>query len=247
MDFAGKTAIVTGATRGIGRAVALELARRGCSVGFNYISNEELARTLNSEIEDLGGRSLSFQTDVGDIVGAGEMVKQVKEAFGKVDFLINNAGVLRDKAFYKQSEEDWKTVLDTNLTGVFSFSRAVITDMMKRTSGRILCMTSVSGLRGVVGQANYSAAKAGIIGFVHSLAKEVGPFGVTVNAIAPGFIETDMIDAVPDAGKKSLTTMIPLGRLGRPEEVAKLACFLLSEEACYITGQVIAIDGGVSI
>ncbi len=159
MDFAGKTAIVTGATRGIGRAVALELARRGCSVGFNYISNEELARTLNSEIEDLGGRSLSFQTDVGDIVGAGEMVKRVKEAFGKVDFLINNAGVLRDKAFYKQSEEDWKTVLDTNLTGVFSFSRAVITDMMKRTSGRILCMTSVSGLRGVVGQANYSAAK----------------------------------------------------------------------------------------
>ena len=185
MDFAGKTAIVTGATRGIGRAVALELARRGCSVGFNYISNEELARTLNSEIENLGGRSLSFQTDVGDIVGAGEMVKQVKEAFGKVDFLINNAGVLRDKAFYKQSEEDWKTVLDTNLTGVFSFSRAVITDMMKRTSGRILCMTSVSGLRGVVGQANYSAAKAGIIGFVHSLAKEVGPFGITVNAIAP--------------------------------------------------------------
>ena len=247
MEFAGKTAIVTGATRGIGRAVALELARRGCSVGFNYISNEELARTLNTEIENLGGRSLSFQTDVGDIVGAGEMVKQVKEAFGKVDFLINNAGIVRDKAFYKQSEEDWKTVLDTNLTGVFSFSRAVITDMMKRTSGRILCMTSVSGLRGVVGQANYSAAKAGIIGFVHSLAKEVGPFGITVNAIAPGFIETDMIDAIPDAGKKSITTMIPLRRLGRPEEVAKLACFLLSEEACYITGQVIAIDGGVSI
>lgn len=247
MDFAGKTAIVTGATRGIGRAIALELARGGCSVGFNYISNRELAHTLNCEIEELGGRSLSFQTDVGDIVGAREMVKQVKEAFGKVDFLINNAGVLRDKAFYKQSEEDWKAVLDTNLTGVFSFSRAVITDMMKRTSGRILCMTSVSGLRGVVGQANYSAAKAGIIGFVHSLAKEVGPFGVTVNAIAPGFIETDMIDAMPEAGKKSMTTMIPLRRLGKPEEVAKLACFLLSEEACYITGQVIAIDGGVSI
>jgi 3-oxoacyl-[acyl-carrier protein] reductase len=247
MDFAHKTAIVTGATRGIGRAIVLELARRGCSVGFNYLSSRRQAETLSAEIEDLGGRSLSFQLDVSDITGAREMIRQVKEAFGRVDFLINNAGVVRDKAFYKQDGEDWKAVLDTNLTGVFNFSRAVITDMMKQTSGRILCMTSVSGLRGVVGQANYSAAKAGVIGFVHSLAKEVGPFGITVNAIAPGFIETDMIDALPDERKKSLTSMIPLRRLGRPEEVAKLVCFLLSEDACYITGQVIALDGGVSI
>lgn len=247
MSFEGKTAIVTGATRGIGRAIALELARRGCSVGFNYIASQHQALTLSSEIEQMGGRSLSFQVDVSDLAGARKMVEQVKRAFGKVDFLINNAGVLRDKAFYKQEEEDWKTVLDTNLIGTFNFTRAVITDMMKKTSGRVVCLTSVSGLRGVAGQANYSAAKAGVIGFVHSLAKEVGPFGITVNAIAPGFIETDMIESVQAERKKSMVTMIPLKRFGKAEEVAHLVCFLLSDEACYITGQVIAIDGGVSI
>jgi 3-oxoacyl-[acyl-carrier protein] reductase len=247
MNFEGKTAVVTGATRGIGRAIALELARRGCSVGFNYISSQQQALTLSSEIEEMGGRSLSFQVDVCDLAGAKQMVEQVKKTFGKVDFLINNAGVLRDKAFYKQEEDDWKSVLDTNLTGTFNFTRSVITDMMKKTSGRVICLTSVSGLRGVVGQANYSAAKAGIIGFVHSLAKEVGPFGITVNAIAPGFIETDMIESVQEERKKSMITMIPLKRFGRAEEVAHLVCFLLSDEACYITGQVIAIDGGVSI
>lgn len=246
MSLAGKTAIVTGATRGIGRAIALELARRGCNVGFNYITSHQGAQTLNAEIETSGGRSMSFQADVCDLSEARKMVGQVKEAFGNVDFLINNAGVLRDKAFYKQDEEDWKTVLDVNLSGTFNFTRAVITDMMKKTSGRVICLTSVSGLRGVVGQANYSAAKAGVIGFVHSLAKEVGPFGITVNAIAPGFIETEMVDSVQEK-KQSLVTMIPLRRFGKAEEVAKLACFLLSDEACYITGQVIAIDGGVSV
>lgn len=247
MSFEGKTAIVTGAARGIGRAIALELARRGCKVGFTYIASHQHALTLSADIEQLGGRSLSFQVDVRDLSGARKMVEQVKQAFGKVDFLINNAGVLRDKAFYKQDEEDWKTVLDTNLTGTFNYTRAVITDMMKKTSGRVICLTSVSGLRGVVGQANYSAAKSGIIGFVHSLAKEVGPFGVTVNAIAPGFIETDMVESVPEEKRQSMVTMIPMRRLGKAEEVAHLACFLLSDEACYITGQVIAIDGGVSV
>jgi 3-oxoacyl-[acyl-carrier protein] reductase len=246
MSFAGKTAIVTGATRGIGRAIALELARRGCNVGFNYIASHQGARALNDEMETLGGRSLSFQADVCDLAEARKMVQQVKEAFGNVDFLINNAGVTRDKAFYKQDEEDWQRVLEVNLSGTFNFTRAVITDMMKKTSGRVICLTSVSGLRGVVGQANYSAAKAGVIGFVHSLAKEVGPFGVTVNAIAPGFIETDMVEAVQEVNK-SLATTIPLRRLGKVEEVAKLVCFLLSDEASYITGQVIAIDGGVSV
>ena len=247
MNFEGKTAIVTGATRGIGRAIALELARRGCCVGFNYIASQDQALTLSSEIEEMGARSLSFRVDVCDLAGAKHMVEQVKKAFGKVDFLINNAGVLRDKAFYKQEEDDWKSVLDTNLLGTFNFTRAVITDMMKKTSGRVVCLTSVSGLRGVVGQANYSAAKAGIIGFVHSLAKEVGPFGITVNAIAPGFIETDMVESVQEERKKSMVAIIPLKRFGRAEEVAHLVCFLLSDEACYITGQVVAIDGGVSI
>jgi 3-oxoacyl-[acyl-carrier protein] reductase len=202
---------------------------------------------LQTEIEDLGGRSLAFQVDVNNLTGAREMVKKVREAFGKVDFLINNAGALRDKAFYMQTEEDWAVVLDTNLTGVFNFTRAVITDMMKQASGRILCLTSVSGLRGVVGQTNYSAAKAGIIGFVRSLAKEVGPFGVTVNAIAPGFIETDMTETMPDERKNAMLSQIPLKRFGNVEEVAKLTCFLLSDDACYITGQVISIDGGISI
>lgn len=247
MSFEGKTAIVTGATRGIGRAIALELARRGCNVGFNYIASHQQALTLSSDIEQMGGRSMSFQVDVCDLAGARKMVERVKQAFGKIDFLINNAGVLRDKAFYKQEEDDWKTVLDTNLIGTFNFTRAVITDMMKKTSGRVVCLTSVSGLRGVVGQANYSAAKAGIIGFVHSLAKEVGPFGITVNAVAPGFIETDMVESFQEERKKAMFTMIPLKRFGKAEEVAHLVCFLLSDEACYITGQVIAIDGGVSI
>lgn len=247
MSFDGKTAIVTGATRGIGRAIALGLARRGCNIGFNYIKNHQCARTLNDEIETLGGRSLSFQADVCDLSSARSMVEQVKKAFGKVDFLINNAGVLKDRAFYKQDESDWKSVLDTNLTGAFNFTRSVITDMMKKSSGRVICITSVSGLRGVIGQANYSAAKAGLIGFVHSLAKEVGPFGITVNAIAPGFIETDMVESIQEERRQSLLGTIPMRRFGKAEEVAGLACFLLSDEARYITGQVIAIDGGVSV
>ena len=247
MSFEGKTAIVTGATRGIGRAIALELARKGCNIGFNYIASQQQALTLSAEIEQIGARSMPFQADVCDLPGAKKMIEQIKQAFGKVDFLINNAGVLRDKAFYKQEEEDWKTVLDTNLIGTFNFTRAVITDMMKKTSGRVICLTSVSGLRGVVGQTNYSAAKAGIIGFVHSLAREVGPFGITVNAIAPGFIDTDMIDSMEEERKKSMITMIPLKRFGKADEVAYLVGFLLSDEARYITGQVIAIDGGVSV
>lgn len=247
MDFKGKTAIVTGATRGIGRAIALELARKGCNIGFNYISSQQQALSLSAEIEQLGAQSMAFQIDVCDAAGARSMTEQVKQNFGAIDFLINNAGILRDKAFYKQEEEDWKAVLDTNLTGVFNFTRSVITGMMKKTNGRIICMTSVSGLRGVVGQANYSAAKAGIIGFVHSLAKEVGPFGVTVNAIAPGFIETDMTDSIQEGRRASMISMVPLKRLGKVEEVAHLTSFLLSDEAAYITGQVIAVDGGVSI
>jgi 3-oxoacyl-[acyl-carrier protein] reductase len=247
MSFEGKTVIVTGATRGIGRAIALELARKGCNVGFNYIASEQQALSLSAESESLGARCVAFQVDVCDLAGAKKMIEQVKQAFGKVDFLINNAGILRDKAFYKQEEEDWKTVLDTNLVGTFNFTRLVITDMMKKTSGRVICLTSVSGIRGVVGQTNYSAAKAGIIGFVHSLAKEVGPFGITVNAIAPGFIETDMIDSIQEERKKSMLTMVPLRRFGKAEEIAHLTSFLLSNEASYITGQVIAIDGGVSI
>jgi len=247
MSFDGKTAIVTGATRAIGRAISLELARRGSRIGFNYLSSHQLADSLKAEIGQMGSKSLAFQVDVNDFASAKLMIKKVKEAFGKVDLLINNAGVLRDKPLYMQAEEDWDTVLGTNLTGVFNFTRAVITDMMKQSSGRILCITSVSGLRGVAGQTNYSAAKAGVIGLVRSLAKEVGPFDITVNAIAPGFIETDMVEMMTDERRKALLSMIPLKRFGSVEEVARLACFLLSDEARYITGQVVTIDGGVSV
>jgi 3-oxoacyl-[acyl-carrier protein] reductase len=247
MSFEGKTAIVTGATRGIGRAIALELARRGCHVAFNYAVSHDLARMVASDIESLGSRALAFNVNVQDAGGVKEMVRRVKESFGGIDYLINNAGSLRDRALYLQTEEDWSEVIGTNLTGVFNFTRAVIADMMKRESGRIICLTSVSALRGVAGQTNYSAAKAGVIGLVHSLAREVAPFGITVNAIAPGLIRTDMTETLMDQKKKAMLSLIPMKRLGLPEEVADLACFLLSDRARYITGQVIAVDGGASL
>ncbi len=247
MSFEGKTAIVTGATRGIGRAIALELARRGCNVAFNYAGRHDLARIVAAEIESLGSRGLAFNVNVQDLEGVKDMARKVKGNFGGIDYLVNNAGSLRDRALYLQTEEDWNEVVGTNLTGVFNFTRAVIADMMKRESGRIICMTSVSGLRGVVGQTNYSAAKAGVIGLVHSLAKEVAPFSITVNAIAPGFIRTDMTETLPDQKKNAMLSLIPMKRFGLADEVAELACFLLSDQARYITGQVIAVDGGASI
>jgi 3-oxoacyl-[acyl-carrier protein] reductase len=247
MSFEGKTAIVTGAARGIGREIAVELARRGCRVGFNYRNSRRLADELESEIKGMGGKCLSAQVDVNDFAGAAAMVKKVKESFGPIDFLVHSAGVLRDKPLYAQTADDWAQVLGTNLTGVFNFTRPVIADMMKRGAGRIVCVASVSGLRGVAGQTNYSAAKSGIVGFVRSLAREVGSFGVTVNAVAPGFIETDMLGQLPEEKRKALLSAVPLGRFGRAAEVARLVGFLLSDDALYITGQVIAIDGGVSV
>ena len=247
MQFQGKTAIITGGTRGIGRAIALALGRNGCTVAFNYLHHENHAKSLKEQISTFGSTALEFKLDVGDFPGVKKMAQEVKATCGRIDILVNNAGILQDKALYTMDENDWDMVIKTNLKSVFNCTRSVITDFMKQGSGRVLNITSVSGLRGTVGQTNYAASKAGIVGFTRSLAREAGKFNVTVNAIAPGYIETDMIEGIPEERKKSLLSSIPLGRFGQADEVAQLALFLLSDEAGYITGQVIPIDGGLSV
>jgi len=247
MDMVGRTAIVTGASRGIGRGIAMQLARRGCNVAFNYSKNAEAAGHLVAEITSMGRIANGYQLDVRSLDAAEEMVKEVKEKFGRIDYLINNAGVTRDQLLLRMSEEEWDEVVDTNLKGAFCFSKAVIRIMMRAKFGSILNITSVSGLVGMPGQVNYSAAKAGLIGFTKSLAKEAVGRNITVNALALGFVDTDMTKLIPQEYKSTLLKSIPMGRFGTVEEVAKIAAFLLSDDARYITGQVLKIDGGLTI
>ena len=242
-----KTAIVTGGTRGIGRAIVLELARNGCNVVFNYSKSDDLANALVKEIEALGVKAVAKKVDVSDFEAAKNMVKEVKDEFGQIDYLVNNAGITRDKLLALMKENDWDDVINTNLKSVYNFSKAVIMTMIKQKSGNILNITSVSGIAGVAGQVNYSSSKAGMIGFTKALAKEVGKANINVNAIACGFIETDMTSSLPDEYKKKMTDMTSLKRFGRPEEIAKITAFLLSDDAKYITGHVLTVDGGLAI
>ncbi|OHB88492.1 MAG: 3-oxoacyl-[acyl-carrier-protein] reductase [Planctomycetes bacterium RIFCSPHIGHO2_02_FULL_50_42] len=245
MSLKGKVAIVTGGTRGIGRAIALELARNGADVAFSYAKNVEKAKEVEGEIKKLGVKALAMQSDVANFNQSKEMVNNAIKELGRIDLLVNNAGITRDKILMMMSEEDWKAVIDTNLSGVFNCSKAAVVPMMKQRSGSIINITSVSGLVGMAGQTNYSSSKAGIIGFTKALAKEVARRGVRVNAVAPGFIETEMVQALDQKYIDEMLKLIPLGRVGKAEEVARVVAFLASDDASYITGHVINVDGGM--
>jgi 3-oxoacyl-[acyl-carrier protein] reductase len=246
--FTGRVAIVTGAARGIGRAIALELARRGADVAFNYAKSAEAADTLKAEIEALGARAIASQCDVANTEAAAAMVKQVKETFGRIDFLVNNAGIVRDTLILRMKEEDWDAVLDTNLKGAWNFAKAALRVMLRQEEGgSILNITSISGVVGMAGQSNYSASKAGMIGLTKALAREVASRKVTVNALALGMVSTDMVEALDESYRAKLLEQIPLARFAEPDEVARIACFLLSDDSRYITGQVIQADGGLAM
>jgi 3-oxoacyl-[acyl-carrier protein] reductase len=240
-----KVALITGGSRGIGRAMVEEYASAGYAVAFTYAASAEAARALAALVAEKGGRALPFLADVRDFARAQEVVEETRAALGPIDVLINNAGIRRDRAFASMDPALWNEVIETNLNGTFNYARACVGEMI-RTGGVILNVSSVSGSTGTAGQTNYSASKAGIIGFTRALAKEVARFGVRVNAIAPGYIETDMTASLEESVRKKLYAQVPMGKAGRARDVARLALYLAGEDAGYITGQVFTMDGGLT-
>ncbi len=247
MNFEGKTALVTGGSRGIGRAVCLELAKGGANVVLCYAGNEAAAQETVRAVEALGARALAVRCDVSDTARVDELVKAAVEAFGRIDILVNNAGITRDNLLMRMSEADFDAVISANLKGAFLCMKAVSRLMLKQRYGRIVNLSSVVALRGNAGQVNYAASKAGVIGMTKSLAKELASRGVTVNAVAPGFIETDMTAALSESARSAAQGGIPMNRLGAPEDVARAVAFLAGDGAAYITGQVLAVDGGMAM
>lgn len=243
--LSGKSALVTGASRGIGRAIALELAKQGANVAVNYAGSEDKAQAVVEEIKQFGVQSFKIQANVADEKETKAMVKEVVSEFDSIDILVNNAGINRDNLLMRMKEDEFDQVIDTNLKGVFQCIKAVSRQMMKQRGGRIINVSSIVGVSGNAGQANYTAAKAGVIGLTKSTAKEFASRNILVNAVAPGFITTDMTDELTDEQKEGMLSMIPLEKLGEPEDVARVVRFLASEDAKYITGQTINIDGGM--
>ena len=245
IDLSGRTALVTGGSRGIGRAIALRLAGQGADVAFSYRGNEAAAQATVGDIEALGRKGLAVQADVSDADAADGLVKTVIDAFGKIDILVNNAGITRDDLIMRMSVEAFREVLETNLFGAFYMTKAVTRPMLKAKGGRIVNITSVSGQAGQTGQANYSAAKAGLIGLTKATARELASRSITCNAVAPGFVLTELTQDLPEALQAEITSRTPLGRFGTTEEIANAVAFLASDDAAFITGQVLAVDGGL--
>lgn len=243
----GKVAVITGASRGIGRAIALKMAEAGAKVVINYNGSVDKAERVRKEIEDKGGTAIIYQCDVSDFAACEKFIQDVIAQYGQLDILVNNAGITRDGLLMRMSEEEFNQVLDTNLKGCFHCIRFASRQMLKQKEGRIINMSSVSGVMGNAGQANYSASKAGVLGLTKAAARELAGRHITVNAIAPGFIETDMTDMLNENVKAEAVKQIPLGSFGKPDDVANLAVFLASEQAGYITGQVICVDGGMAM
>ena len=247
MSLQGKCALVTGGSRGIGRAVCLELARQGARVAVNYAGNAAAAEETVKACEALGAEAFAIQADVADASACEAMVKEVLTRFGRLDILVNNAGVTRDGLMPMMKEADWDAVLDTNLKGAFHCMKAVYRPMMKQKYGRVVNLSSIVGIRGNAGQANYAASKAGLIGLTKSMAKELAARNVTVNAVAPGFIDTDMTAALPEKAREAMLASIPMGRLGQAEDVARAVAFFAGDESAYVTGQVLCVDGGMAV
>lgn len=244
-QLAGKVALVTGASRGIGRAIALALAEQGAAVLVNYNGSRERALEVVAQIEQNGGQAEAVGCDVADFAACGKLVEEIIGKYGHVDVLVNNAGVTRDNLILRMTEEEYDKVLDTNLKGAFNTIRHLSRYFLKQRGGKVINISSVSGVMGNAGQSNYSASKAGLIGLTKSVARELAGKGVCVNAVAPGYIDTDMTEALPEKAREGLLQMVPMGRIGKPEDIAQTVVFLAGKEADYITGQVICVDGGM--